>query len=332
MHPLYRYAYVTDREEGLVVVDVDMLADGDPQNNFLERVATFNPDGALDGARYLTVAGNSVYILLRPRAGRGEHRRSAHAARRRRARPPDLVDPRAIAVQFRYAFVTDAEGLKVLDVTGPDAPRLAATLPIAEAGDLYVARTYAYVAAGSQGLAIVDVERPTQPVLYAIYNADGVMNDTRSVRVGGTYGSVFAYVADGKNGLRVLQLIAPNENPDATGFSPPPTPRLIATYATDGPALDALEGHRPRPRRRRVRQPDRRLRPARLAAVQPPGDGRALPARRQVVHRRGRAARQGRRVRAPVRARRRLRRLLRPARPAPVSQAGAPVAGTTVMG
>jgi hypothetical protein len=43
MHPLYRYAYVTDRYEGLVVVDVDMLADGDPLNNFLERVATFNP-------------------------------------------------------------------------------------------------------------------------------------------------------------------------------------------------------------------------------------------------------------------------------------------------
>src|SRR5262249_42954461 len=37
MHPLYRYAYVADSHEGLVVVDVDMLADGDPQNNFLQR-------------------------------------------------------------------------------------------------------------------------------------------------------------------------------------------------------------------------------------------------------------------------------------------------------
>jgi hypothetical protein len=63
MHPMYRYAYVSDRDEGLVVVDVDMLADGDPQNNFLERVATFNPDGVLDGAHYITVAGTSAYIL-----------------------------------------------------------------------------------------------------------------------------------------------------------------------------------------------------------------------------------------------------------------------------
>ena len=30
---------------------------------------------------------------------------------------PDLVDPRGVAVQFRYAFVVDREGLKVLDVT-----------------------------------------------------------------------------------------------------------------------------------------------------------------------------------------------------------------------
>ena len=35
-----------------------------------------------------------------------------------------------------------------------------ATLKIADARGLYVARTYAYVAAGAQGLVIVDVERP----------------------------------------------------------------------------------------------------------------------------------------------------------------------------
>ena len=62
------------------------------------------------------------------------------------------------------------------------------------------------------------------------------------MRVGGTYGAVFAYVADGRNGVRVLQLIAPNENPYATGFSPPPMPRLIATYKTDGPALTLSKG------------------------------------------------------------------------------------------
>ena len=242
MSPIYRYAYVADKYEGLVVADVDMLADGDPTNNFLERAATFNPDGALDGASYITIAGNYAYMLchrglvvvniadpLNPRivAELGE---------------PALVTPRAIAIQFRYAFVTDSRGLVVIDITNPEQPHAAADLPIAEAGELYVARTYAYVPAGSQGLAIVDVERPEHPVLYQMYNAGGQLNDTRSVRVAATDASVFAYVADGKNGLRVIQLISPSETAGAAGFSPPPTPRLIAMLHTHGPAITLSKG------------------------------------------------------------------------------------------
>jgi hypothetical protein len=37
MHDIYRYAVVTDSVEGLVLVDVDTLADGEPRNNFLKR-------------------------------------------------------------------------------------------------------------------------------------------------------------------------------------------------------------------------------------------------------------------------------------------------------
>ncbi len=38
IHPLYRYAYIADREEGLVLVDVTTLTDGNPSNNFLKRI------------------------------------------------------------------------------------------------------------------------------------------------------------------------------------------------------------------------------------------------------------------------------------------------------
>jgi hypothetical protein len=242
MHPLYRYAYVTDRDEGLVVVDVDVLADGDPQNNFLERAATFNPDGVLDGARYVAIAGTYAYVLT-PRGlvivGIDDPLRPAVVAA---VGAPDLVEPRAIAIQFRYAFVTDARGFQVIDVTWPERPRPAGSLAIAEAGELYVARTYAYVPAGSQGVAIVDVEKPEHPVLQQMFNAGGAINDARSVRVAATVGSVFAYVADGKNGLRVIQLISPGETPGNSGFSPLPTPRLIATYPTRGAALTLSKG------------------------------------------------------------------------------------------
>ena len=49
------------------------------------------------------------------------------------------------------------------------------------------------------------------------------------MKLGITYASEFAYLADGCNGLRVLQLTSP-ETPGNYGFSPRPTPQLIATY------------------------------------------------------------------------------------------------------
>jgi len=147
-------------------------------------------------------------------------------------------------VQFRYAFVTDAEGLKVVDVTDPARPRAVpdAVVRLADAQGVYVARTYAYVAAGRQGLAIVDVERPEAPMLDRLYDADGALDDARDVKVGMTNASLFAYVADGRNGLRVLQLTSPEETPAYLGFSPRPEPRLIATARTRGPALAVSKG------------------------------------------------------------------------------------------
>ncbi len=54
--------------------------------------------------------------------------------------------------------------------------------------------------------------------------------------------SAFAFVADGQNGLRVLQILSPEDSPNAYGFSPRPTPKLIATYRTAGPALAISKG------------------------------------------------------------------------------------------
>ncbi len=242
MHPLYRYAYVTDLYEGLIVVDVDMLGDGDPANNFVERAATFNPDGALNGARYIAVAGTYAYIACDRGLVIVSLDDPIHPRIVAEVGGADLVQPTSVAIQFRYAFVTDARGLTVIDITQPEAPRVAARLALAEAHEVYVARTYAYVAAGSQGVAIVDVEKPEQPFVQQMFNAGGALNDTHAVRVAATVGSVFAYVADGANGLRVLQLISPGETPGNSGFSPVPTPRLIATYHTHGDALTLSKG------------------------------------------------------------------------------------------
>jgi hypothetical protein len=107
---------------------------------------------------------------------------------------------------------------------------------------VYVARTYAYVAAGKQGLAIVSVEQPEQPRLDQIFSADGKINDLRDVKIGMVDASAFAFLADGRNGMRVLQILSPEDSPNAYGFSPRPTPKLIASYRTAAPALAISKG------------------------------------------------------------------------------------------
>ena len=254
IHPLYAYLYVADKYEGLVVVGdpdpqskspgVSTLLDGDPRNNFLKRALAFNPDGILNGARRITIAGTYAYMLcdrglvvvdlndpLKPRV-------TAQIG------APDLHEPRGIAIQFHYAFVVDLDGLKVLDVSALDHPQLVpkAAVPLADTRNLYVARTYAYVADGKDGVAIVDVEKPEQPRLDRMFNGDGKINDAQDIKIGMVDASAFAFLADGRNGLRVLQILSPEDSPNSYGFSPRPAPKLIATYRTSGPALAVSKG------------------------------------------------------------------------------------------
>ncbi len=105
-HPLYNYAYLLDAKEGLILVDVNTLADGEPRNNKLKRAVTWNPDGVLNGARHLTIGGYYIYITTPRGAGRGQRRQPAAAAAWWRELP--LPDARASFLQFRYLFVTDA--------------------------------------------------------------------------------------------------------------------------------------------------------------------------------------------------------------------------------
>src|SRR5262249_38966188 len=163
IHPLYAYLYVVDKYEGLIVVNAATLLDGDPLNNYLKRAlngqryarSAFNPDGVLNDANNITIAGTYAYITtasglvivdindpLNPRI----------------VNRIALKHPRSVAIQFRYGFVVDDEGLKVLDVTMPERAQLVngAFVPLKGAHDVYVARTYAYVANGKEGIAIVD--------------------------------------------------------------------------------------------------------------------------------------------------------------------------------
>ncbi len=240
----YAFVYVSDREEGIVGSNVATLVDGNPDNNFLRRDVTFNPDGILTGASYVVAAGHRLYVTTPRGLFVVDCRDPMHPRLAGQYSGSFLRNPRCVAIQFRYAFVTDDDGLKVLDITDPTLPIpvRGAAVPLRYAHRLYVARTYAYIANGPEGLAIVDVENPERPRLDQIFNADGVLNDTRAVQIGSVNASEFALVADGKNGLRVLQLISPDTVPGAQGFSPRPNPKLVATYPTKGEAICVSRG------------------------------------------------------------------------------------------
>jgi hypothetical protein len=138
--------------------------------------------------------------------------------------------------------VTDGHALHSINVTDPARPRLAASLPLEEARQVYVARTYAYVAGGHEGVIIVDIERPEAPKIDQVYNADGELHDVYDVKVASTNASTYAYVADGEHGIAVLQLSSPEWGPNYAGFSPRPRPQLIAKRHTHGKAVYISKG------------------------------------------------------------------------------------------
>jgi hypothetical protein len=255
IHPLYKYLYLTDRDEGLIVIGnrdddpvtgpgVVTLLDGNPRNNFLSRAATYNPNGLLNGARHMTLYGHYAYITCDAGMVLLDLDDPLHPRPIPTPQLDGLNHPRKVVFQFRYGFVCDDEGVKVIRINRPEHPEVVdgAFVRIPDARDIYVSRTYGYVAAGGQGLALLDLEKPESPKLVESFNANGQMNDATAVRVAMTNASMFAYVADGRNGLKVLQLTSPDDTPTYLGFSPRPQPRLIAWRPTEGPAVALSEG------------------------------------------------------------------------------------------
>jgi hypothetical protein len=228
IHPLYAHLYALDRYEGLILVGAGTLLDGNPLNNFLERELTWNPGGILCGGKSITIVGHYAYICCN--AGLVvvclEDPLNPYVTQ---VISGDVLHcPTAVQAQFRYAFVCDEEGVKVLDITDLAHPRPVTQIGLPEAHNIYLARTYAYVAGGKSGLIILDITNPEMPKIDQIYDANGCINDLHDVKLGITNTSEFAYLADGHNGMRVVQLTTA-DTPGSSGYSPRPAPMLIAT-------------------------------------------------------------------------------------------------------
>jgi len=240
-HPIYNYALITDAQEGLILTNIDTLADGEPRNNFLTRSITWNEGNVLKGARHLTVGGRYVYIIAD--AGLVVLDLDNPLQPKHLTTVP-LNNGHSVAQQFRYLFVTDDDGLKTVDITEPEKAFVVErnVIKLKQANRVFVSRTFAYVAAGNEGLAIVDVTNPEAMKTYQMFNANGKLVDSQDVIVASTNASLFAYIADGDAGLKVIQLTAPDSQPRFYGFSPDPKPALIASYLTSSKALSLSRG------------------------------------------------------------------------------------------
>ena len=149
---------------------------------FHGRALTFNPGGILNGARRITIAGTYAYILcdrglvvvdldnpLAAARHRGNRRaRSERSAGHRRAVP--------LRIRRRSPGTKGARRHR----SRASSRRAGALVRLDDARNVYVSRTYAYVAGGKHGLAIVNVEQPEHPRLDQMFI--GRRQDQRSAR------------------------------------------------------------------------------------------------------------------------------------------------------
>lgn len=229
IHPLFNYLYIADKYEGLILTNAMTTLNGNPVDNFLRREVVFNPDGCLYDAKHVQIVGHYAYMCC----DKGLVVIDIDDPKKPKVTAiigeKHLKHPKMVATQFRYAYVCDEDGIKVLDITDMAKPVPKSMIRMSDANSIYLARTYAYVAGGPRGLVILDITNAEEPKVDQVYNANGHINDAYDVKLGITYNSLFAYIADGKNGMRVVQLFSP-ETPGYEGFSPRLTPRLIATF------------------------------------------------------------------------------------------------------
>ena len=168
-------------------------------------------------------------------------------------------------------------------MTDPRAPRLVAgqrRSPGATHSASIVARTYAYVAAGQDGLVIVDVERPEARWSIERFDADGKLqrrarrrSSARPTRRCSPTSPTAQRPQGGaahstRHPAQVLRL-----QPGAASRSSSP--------ASNRQAALAFREDSSGPRRRRNRASDRRLRPQGLAAAEHVKHAPTLPQRRR---------------------------------------------------
>jgi hypothetical protein len=110
----------------------------------------------------------------------------------------------AVAVSGNKVYAGTGLRLSILDITTPAIPYLlGSSQPFTDfIQDIAISGNYAYVAAGSAGLGVVNIANPLDPEVVATWHSRGY---AEGVAVSGST----LYLADGANGLRILDISTP---------------------------------------------------------------------------------------------------------------------------
>ena len=119
-----------------------------------------------------------------------------------RVQLPD--EPRDIAVYSNYAYIACAgAGLVIVDIGGTSPSIVGQITFSGDANAVYISGDKAYVAAGKNGLVILDISTPTSPT--KIYELKDSESDAWDIYVS----TPRAYLADGTSGVRIINISDP---------------------------------------------------------------------------------------------------------------------------
>jgi len=184
---------VTDKYEGLITVNIATLGDGNPDNNFFTRGATYNPEGVLNGAS-TSRSSELAYIAWRYRTVVVDVTDPLHPQLVGQLGAPYISKPRAIAAQFRYASWSMSKALRCS--TSPTS-----SIRALQPRGIYRSSTHATNLC-SQDLRLrrgrqagsgdrrCDSPRASAKI-DQVYNAGGSINDLNDVKLGMTDASLF---------------------------------------------------------------------------------------------------------------------------------------------
>ena len=152
-------------------------------------------------------------------------------------------DGRSIVIAGNHAFITSAYGLLVYDVSEL-YPVYVTELPWSfGAHEIQLQGGYAYVAAGAQGLAIIDVNVPTSPRLVSL-------TDTPGNAVSLALQDDIAYLASETSGLQILDVQDATAPIILGSVDTPGTARVVdvvagLAYVSDWPGVQVIDVSEP---------------------------------------------------------------------------------------